>query len=90
MVHAGRFTGYTPLLATGAAASHAVAFARDGVAAVATRLPARLAARGGWGQTTLSLPQGSWTDALTSFPASGHVPLADLLARYPVALLLAD
>ncbi|MBV9011467.1 MAG: malto-oligosyltrehalose synthase [Pseudonocardiales bacterium] len=88
--HAERFTGYTPLRATGAAASHAVAFARDGVAALATRLPAGLAARGGWGQTTLPLPEGSWTDALTGFPASGHVPLADLLARYPVALLLAD
>ena len=79
-----------PLPADGVAAPHAVAFARRGVVAVATRLPVGLAARGGWGDTVLALPEGSWTDAFTGFPASGHVPLADLLARYPVALLLAD
>ncbi|MGH3854771.1 MAG: malto-oligosyltrehalose synthase [Pseudonocardiaceae bacterium] len=85
-----RFTGYTPLRATGPAAPHAVAFARDGVVAVATRLPVGLASLGGWGATALPLPEGSWTDAFTGFPASASAPLADLLARYPVALLLAD
>jgi (1->4)-alpha-D-glucan 1-alpha-D-glucosylmutase len=88
--HPERFTGYTPLRATGAAASHAVAFARKGVIAVATRLPVGLADRGGWGETALSLPGGSWTDAFTGFSASSDVALAGLLARYPVALLLAD
>ncbi len=88
--HPERFTGYTPLRGTGAAASHAVAFARNGVVAVATRLPAGLAGRGGWGETTLPLPDGSWTDAFTGFAVSREAPLADLLARYPVALLLAD
>jgi (1->4)-alpha-D-glucan 1-alpha-D-glucosylmutase len=86
--HPERFTGYTPLRATGPAASHAVAFARNGVVAVATRLPVGLAARGGWGETVLPLPEGAWTDAITGFSASSHVPLADLLTRYPVALLL--
>ncbi|MGH3786559.1 MAG: malto-oligosyltrehalose synthase [Pseudonocardiaceae bacterium] len=86
--HPDRFTGYTPLGAQGPVAHHAVAFARSGVIAVATRLPVGLAARGGWGDTTLPLPRGSWTDALTGRPASGSVPLATLLARYPVALLL--
>jgi (1->4)-alpha-D-glucan 1-alpha-D-glucosylmutase len=38
----------------------------------------------------LPLPEGSWTDAFTGFSASHSVPLADLLTRYPVALLLAD
>jgi (1->4)-alpha-D-glucan 1-alpha-D-glucosylmutase len=88
--HPERFTGYTPLRATGPAASHAVAFARNGVVAVATRLPVGLATRGGWGETALPLPRGSWTDAFTGFLTSNSVPLADLLARYPVALLLAD
>jgi (1->4)-alpha-D-glucan 1-alpha-D-glucosylmutase len=86
--HPERFTGYTPLRATGPADGHAVAFARSGVVAVATRLPVGLAARGGWGETTLALPEGSWTDALTGFSTSSRVPLADLLTRYPVALLL--
>jgi (1->4)-alpha-D-glucan 1-alpha-D-glucosylmutase len=85
-----RFTGYLPLRATGPAASHAVIFARNGVIAVATRLPVGLASRGGWGETALALPESSWTDAFTGVSVSGHVPLAELLARYPVALLIAD
>ncbi len=88
--HPERFTGYTPLYADGVAAPHAVGFARRGVVAVATRLPVGLAARGGWGETALPLPEGSWTDAFTGFSASGPAPLADLLTHYPVALLLAD
>ncbi|MGH3918350.1 MAG: malto-oligosyltrehalose synthase [Pseudonocardiaceae bacterium] len=85
-----RFTGYRPLHADGVAAPHAVGFARRGVVAVATRLPVGLAARGGWAETALPLPEGSWTDAFTGFSASGPAPLAGLLDRYPVALLLAD
>jgi (1->4)-alpha-D-glucan 1-alpha-D-glucosylmutase len=85
-----RFTSYTPLHATGSAAPHAISFARNGVVAVATRLPVGLASRGGWGETALPLPEGSWTDAFTGFLASNSVPLAKLLTRYPVALLLAD
>jgi (1->4)-alpha-D-glucan 1-alpha-D-glucosylmutase len=88
--HPERFTGYTPLPATGPAARHAVAFTRRGVVAVATRLPVGLVTRGGWEGTVLPLPGGSWTDTLTGGSASGAVPLAGLLARYPVALLLAD
>ncbi|MDQ3904142.1 MAG: malto-oligosyltrehalose synthase [Actinomycetota bacterium] len=85
-----RFTGYSPLRATGPAASHAVAFARNGVIAVTTRLPIGLATRGGWGETVLPLPEGAWTDAFTGVVASGKVPLAELLSRYPIALLIAD
>jgi (1->4)-alpha-D-glucan 1-alpha-D-glucosylmutase len=84
------FTGYLPLRAFGPAASHAVAFARHGVVAVATRLPVGLASRGGWGETELALPEGSWTEAFTGLSTSGDVALAELLARYPVALLIAD
>jgi (1->4)-alpha-D-glucan 1-alpha-D-glucosylmutase len=83
-----RFTGYTPLHPTGSAARHVVAFARRGAVAVATRLPVGLAARGGWGDTTLPLPGGTWTDAFTGTQVSGTVSLAHLLTRYPVTLLL--
>ena len=86
------FTGYRPLVADGPAAAHAVAFARDpGLVAVATRLPVGLAARGGWADTVLALPDGAddWTDVITGESVSGSTPkLADLLARYPVALLV--
>ncbi|MFI6811091.1 malto-oligosyltrehalose synthase [Nonomuraea sp. NPDC050328] len=80
---------YTPLAAEGAAAEHALAFARGRRAvAVATRLPVRLARNGGWGATSLRLPPGTWHDLLTGgTPYTGKIPLAHLLHRYPVALL---
>lgn len=83
-----RFAGYAPVVARGAAAGHLVGFDRGGVVAVATRLPVRLARRGGWGDTVLPLRAGRWTDTLTGtlFPAAPRV--ADVLARYPVALLV--
>ena len=58
------FTSYTPLRADGPAADHVLAFDRGGVVAVATRLPLGLASQG-WAGTTIALPEGSWTDALT-------------------------
>jgi (1->4)-alpha-D-glucan 1-alpha-D-glucosylmutase len=92
------FAGYQPLYASGVAAAHAVAFDRGadavagadpapGAVAVATRLPARLAAAGGWGDTELPL-SGAYVDALTGQAVSGSVRLAELLEHYPVALLL--
>ena len=62
-----------------------VAFARGDAVTVGTRLPVRLARDGGWRDTTVPLPAGSWTDVLTGRPASGSV--AALLDTYPVALL---
>ncbi|MBB6379944.1 (1-_4)-alpha-D-glucan 1-alpha-D-glucosylmutase [Pseudonocardia eucalypti] len=86
------FSGYRPLTADGPAAAHALAFARDpGLVAVATRLPIGLAARGGWADTVLALPGGAddWTDVITGESVGGSAPrLAELLDRYPVALLV--
>jgi len=86
------FHGYREVPAEGAAAEHAVAFARtDKLVAVATRLPVGLAEKGGWGDTLLPLPGGAedWHDIITDTPVDGSVPaLATLLARYPVALLV--
>jgi (1->4)-alpha-D-glucan 1-alpha-D-glucosylmutase len=85
------FTGYRPLTAAGAAAAHLFAFDRGGAMTVATRLPAGLAAAGGWRGTVLELPAGSWTDALTARAvAGGLTAVGDLLDRYPVALLTRD
>ena len=88
----GLFRGYRVVAAEGSAAEHAVAFRRSpGLVAVATRLPVGLAARGGWADTVLPLPSvgdGAWTDTLTGRNITTGTPrLADLLARYPVALL---
>jgi (1->4)-alpha-D-glucan 1-alpha-D-glucosylmutase len=79
------FGGYEPLLATGAAAEHVVAFSRGDAVTVGTRLPVRLERGGGWRDTALPLPAGDWIDLLTGRPATG--PVGDLLATYPVALL---
>jgi (1->4)-alpha-D-glucan 1-alpha-D-glucosylmutase len=83
------FTGYRPLSADGPAAGHVVAFARTGVLAVATRLPVGVA-RTGWQDTVLALPPGTWTDRLTRRPIPEIVPMAELLDRYPVALLVRE
>jgi maltooligosyltrehalose synthase len=49
-------------------------------------------ARGAWGDTTLGLPPGRWTDVITGAGWSGahagsEVPVGGLLDRFPVALL---
>jgi (1->4)-alpha-D-glucan 1-alpha-D-glucosylmutase len=84
------FTTYAPLAAEGAAADHALAFDRGGAVAVVTRLPVGLAARGGWGDTVLRLPDGWWTEQVSGRRFAGAVHLADLLADLPVALLAED
>ena len=82
------FMSYAPVLATGPAAGHVLAFDRGGAVTVATRLPVGLAARGGWEDTVLALPSGRWHDVLTGRSTDGR--LADLLATHPVALLVRE
>ena len=85
------FTAYTPVAAAGEASDHVLAFDRGGALTVATRLPTGLARAGGWRDTVLSLPPGDWRDAFTAATwQGGLVPLADLLATYPVALLVRE
>ncbi|GAB3447738.1 malto-oligosyltrehalose synthase [Phycicoccus ginsengisoli] len=101
----GWFTGPDSTYAAVPASSpHAVAFARGdhdgaGAVAVATRLAGRLAASGGWGEATLSLPAGEWQDAVTGrvvvaageaagADGAGRVRLSRVLADLPVALLV--
>ncbi|MGD9958634.1 malto-oligosyltrehalose synthase [Nocardioides sp.] len=81
------FTSYDPLSAEGSAADHALAFDRGGAVTVVTRLPLGLAAAGGWGDTVLRLPQGTWLEQVTGREYSGAVPLSVLLHDLPVALL---
>ncbi len=78
---------YTPLTPTGTKADHVVAFQRgDGAVTVAVRLPIKLA--GNWGDTTITLPAGTWTNEFTGDQVrGGPTRLADLLKRFPVALL---
>ncbi len=64
-----------------------MAFRRgDDVLVAVTRWTVHLE-HSGWGDTALTLPDGSWTDVLTGAVVTGTVPAADLFAELPVALL---
>lgn len=98
------FSTYLAVEASGPAARHLVAFDRGGALTLATRLPIGLARGGGWGDTAIRLTDGGWTDVLTGrrYPAGdgrmgsvtaptgdpGTLRLAEVLDRYPVALLV--
>jgi (1->4)-alpha-D-glucan 1-alpha-D-glucosylmutase len=91
--HPEWFDGYEPVPAAGSAADHVVAFDRGGAVPVATRLPAGLAAAGGWADTALQLPTGAWRDLFTGdrvVSDAGGIRVRDLLERLPVALLVRD
>ncbi len=80
--------GYRPLLAAGGAAQHLVAFVRgDDVVVAVSRWTVRLV-ENGWGDTSLTLPAGPWTDRLTGISHRGTVRAADLFADLPVTLLV--
>ncbi len=81
---------YGPLTVNGRHADHVVAFARgDEVVTVVPRLMLRL--DGGWHDTAVTLPGGVWRNVLTDEEVGGPgAPVAELLARFPVALLVRD
>jgi (1->4)-alpha-D-glucan 1-alpha-D-glucosylmutase len=86
----GATSAYAPLRADGRAADHLVGFVRgDGAVTLATRLSERLAGAGGWQETTVTLPSGSWTDLFSGRHVAGEQPLpvAELLHASPVTLL---
>jgi (1->4)-alpha-D-glucan 1-alpha-D-glucosylmutase len=84
------FTAYRAVEVTGPEADHLLAFDRGAAVTVATRLPVGLAGRGGWSTTALAL-DGTFLDRLTGRTfvaiAGTGILVADLLDRYPVALL---
>ncbi len=82
------FSRYIPVAAYGEAAHHLIAFDRGGATTIATRLPIGLYRRGGWGDTSIEVAGRSVTDVVTGRRFDGGtIPVAALLADYPVALL---
>jgi (1->4)-alpha-D-glucan 1-alpha-D-glucosylmutase len=79
--------GYRALEARGPRAAHLVGFGRgDAAVTLAPRLVLGLA--GEWADTTVALPEGRWRDVLTGDCGDGgERNVAELLARFPVALL---
>lgn len=84
---------YQAVFAVGEAASHLIGMARGvsglDVIALATRRPLLLEDRGGWGETTVTLPEGRWTDRLTGKAFEGTVAVREVLDLLPTALLVA-
>jgi (1->4)-alpha-D-glucan 1-alpha-D-glucosylmutase len=75
----------------GPRAQHVFAFVRG--EKVATAVPRLwLGFRGEWGGTELLLPSGTWRDVLSDelHYSSGAVSVAQLLRRFPVALLVQE
>lgn len=82
----GEAGDYRPLVPTGRKSGHVVAFVRgENAIAVVPRFPLRLG--GKWADTALALPSGRWRNEFTGDPAVGTMQIADLLRRFPVALL---
>ncbi|MER1997101.1 MAG: malto-oligosyltrehalose synthase [Arthrobacter sp.] len=83
------FTGYSAVGAEGPASGHVFGFDRGGVLTLVTRLPLGLGAAGGWKDTLVQVPGGTYMDRLTGKSYSGGgVEAADLFEHYPVALLV--
>ena len=81
---------YRALTPSGAKREHIIAFARNQRAmTVVPRLTLKLA--GEWGDTVIEIPNGRWRNHLTGETSAGGVaPVAKLLKRFPVALLLRE
>ncbi|MDQ6744013.1 MAG: malto-oligosyltrehalose synthase, partial [Candidatus Dormibacteraeota bacterium] len=81
---------YRPLEVVGEMARHALGFLRGGEVAVV--VPRLTLVRGGdWAGTICALPAGRWVDRFTGNRcAGGEVPLEELLAGFPVALLVRE
>jgi (1->4)-alpha-D-glucan 1-alpha-D-glucosylmutase len=69
------------------AGPRALAFARSGQVVTVAPIRALDVERSGWGDDEVTLPEGSWQDALTGAEV-GSSRLAELLAQFPVALLV--
>lgn len=84
----GPEAAYTPVLARGSKADHVVAFLRsDGALSIAPRLI--LGLQSDWKDTVLTVPEGRWTNVLTTDTFDGgEWRIAELFRRFPVSLLL--
>jgi (1->4)-alpha-D-glucan 1-alpha-D-glucosylmutase len=66
-----------------------VAYVRGGSVVTVAPTRALQVERSGWGDDAVELPDGQWTDVLTgAVREGGRVRLEDLLAGFPVAVLL--
>ena len=87
---------YQAVFAVGEAENHVVGIARGSdstslsVIGVALRRPLGLEDRGGWGDTTITLPDGQWTDRLTGRTYESAVQCDEVFDVLPTALLVSS
>jgi (1->4)-alpha-D-glucan 1-alpha-D-glucosylmutase len=83
----GPQAGIEPLSVRGSRSDHVVAFIRgESVVTIVPRLSAKLG--GDWRDTEVEMPSGEWTNHLTGERIrNSRIRLADLMRRFPVALL---
>jgi (1->4)-alpha-D-glucan 1-alpha-D-glucosylmutase len=91
----GPHADYRALWPRGARAGQLAAFARDdeviALAPLQVRTLGPTHAGWAWDDTTITLPDGTWHDRLTGTPVDGgERSVAELLARFPVGLLVRD
>jgi len=67
--------------------TRAIGFVRGGEVVTVAPTRALTVERTGWGDDAVALPDGVWHDVLTGAQRSGTVPLGELLADFPVAVL---
>ena len=79
--------GHRPIFAEGAGSPHLVAFLRGEDVLVAVKRWTVGLTETGWGDTSLLLPDGEWTDRPTGRTFSGRVLAADLFTDLPAVLL---
>ncbi len=86
----GADAAYSPLVVTGAKSDHVVAYLRgENVATIVPRLTTKV--MDAWRDTTVVLPEGTWTNRLTGAAMDGGpVPMRLLLREFPVALLVRE
>lgn len=86
----GPDAAYEPLEVSGRRSAHVIAYARgQQVVTVVPRLTLLL--NGQWHDTSVALPNGTWTNRLTGAEISGGaVRVASILQQFPVALLVRE
>ncbi|MDF0529188.1 malto-oligosyltrehalose synthase [Tsukamurella sp. 8F] len=84
---------YVPVRAHGAGSGHVLGFGRapagsaPDVVALATRWSLHLAVDGGWRDTIVELPDGTWTDTLSGRTYTGAAAASEIFFERPIALL---
>jgi (1->4)-alpha-D-glucan 1-alpha-D-glucosylmutase len=86
----GADAAYSPLAVSGSKADHVIAYARcNNVVTIVPRLTTKV--MDAWRDTSVMLPEGTWTNRLTGAAMEGgQVPMRSLVREFPVALLVRE